>query len=65
MFVPTSSSDHYIQLNKKITNKEVIKEVLAVSTELLITPCEACYRFIAEGALREKQKRERLQNIVK
>lgn len=57
-FKPKRSSDDYIQLKKKITNKEVIKIVSVLSTEWLLSPTEVCYRFIAECAAKEIKKRE-------
>lgn len=59
------SSDDYIQLKKKITNKEVIKIVNVLSTEWLLLPCEVCYRLISESALKEIKKREQIEAIKK
>ena len=58
------SSDLYIQLNKKVTNKEVIKIVHILSTEWLLSPTEVCYRFIAESAAREIKKKEEIKKFT-
>lgn len=57
--MPTRSAENYIQLHKKITNRQIIKIVAVLSREQLLTPCDICYRFITEAALREIDKRER------
>lgn len=64
-FKPKRSSDDYIQLKKKITNKEVIKIVNILSVELLLSPCEVCYRFVYESASKEIRKRENIKNLLK
>jgi len=64
-FKPKRSSDNYIQLKKKITNKEVIKIVSVLSTEWLLSPAEVCYRFIHETAAKEIKKREQIDEIKK
>lgn len=61
---PKRSSDEYIQLHKRVTNKEVIKIVKTLSTEWLLSPSEVCYRFIAESAAREIKKKEELRKIA-
>jgi hypothetical protein len=64
-YKPKRSSDGYIQLNKKITNKEVIKIVSVLSTEWLLSPSEVCYRFIADSAAREIKKKEQIEQFKK
>lgn len=64
-FKPARSSDNYIQLKKKITNKEVIKIVSVLSTEWLLSPTEVCYRFIHESASREIKKRNEINDLKK
>lgn len=62
--MPKRSSDDYIQLNKKVTNKEVIKIVNVLSSEWLLSPSEVCYRFISESALREIKKKDDIRKIM-
>jgi len=62
--MPRRSADDYIQLKKKITNKEVIRIVNRLSKEWLLSPTEICYRFIAEGAQREEKKKKEFLNII-
>ncbi len=58
-FTPKRSENDYIQLKKKITNKQIIKLVVALSEEWLLTEQEAAYRFFTEKAMQEIQKRDR------
>lgn len=64
-FKPKRSSDDYIQLKKKITNKEVIKIVDVLSAEMLLSRSEVCYRFIHDSASKEIKKRENIKNLLK
>lgn len=64
-FKPKRSSDDYIQLNKKITNKEVIKIIKILSEETLFSECEICYRFITESASNEIRKRQKFEQLKK
>jgi len=59
------SSDDYIQLKKKVTNKEVIKIVHVLSVEWLLSPAEVCYRFINESAAREIKKKQEFKELTK
>jgi hypothetical protein len=45
------ASDEYIQLNKKITSKEVIKAIKKITEKTKLSTTEVCYRLIHEGAL--------------
>jgi hypothetical protein len=59
------ASDNYIQLKKKVTNKEIIKIVNVLSVEWLLSPTEVCYRFINEQAQKEIKKKAELKEIMK
>lgn len=61
---PKRSSDSYIQLKKKVTNKEIIKIVNILSIEWLLSPNDVCYRFIAESAAREIKKKQDFQKLI-
>lgn len=57
MSKPKRSSDEYIQLKKKITDKENIKLLTALAEEWNVTDKEAAYRLLCEGMKRERDKR--------
>lgn len=61
---PKRSSDSYIQLKKKVTNKEIIKIVNILSIEWLLSPNDVCYRFIAESAAREIKKKQDFKDLI-
>lgn len=58
--MPKRSSDNYIQLKKKITDKEILNIILILKRDWLMTEQEVCYNFIREGALKEINKRKSL-----
>lgn len=59
MAKPKRSSDDYVQLKKKITDKENIKLLNALATDWNITNKEAAYRLLCEAMKRERDKRSR------
>lgn len=58
MAKPKRSSDSYIQLNKKITDKEVRNIILRIAKIWCMTEAQVCYEFIRERALQEIQRRK-------
>ncbi len=58
MVKPKRSSDEYIQLNKKITDKEVRNIICLLSKEWHLTDQQVCYEFIRERAILEINKRK-------
>lgn len=54
---PKRSSDQYVHLNKKITDKENLKLLTVLSTEWNITKKEAAYRLLCDAMKRERDKR--------
>ncbi len=64
-FKPIRSQDNYIQLKKKITNKEVIKVIKQVAKDQLLTDVEVCYKFIVESARAEIKKKEKFEELKK
>lgn len=58
--MPKRSSDDYVQLKKKITNKDVLNIILILKRDWLLTEQEVCYRLILEGAQREINKRKKI-----
>lgn len=61
--MPRRSSDNYIQLQKKITNKDVIKVVGHLSKEWLLSPTETCYQMITEYAKKEIDRRQKIEDF--
>ena len=55
---PKRTSDDYIQLNKKITNKEIRNIILILSREFLLTEEQMCYEIIRQRAVEEIAKRK-------
>jgi len=55
---PKRSEDDYIQLNKKITDKEIRNVIKVISIEWCMTNQEVCYQFIRERAILEINKRK-------
>ncbi len=53
------SSDEYIQLNKKITNKDIRDIISILSKEWKVTDQEVCYEFIRARAVNEIEKRKK------
>ena len=58
MSKPKRSSDDYIQLNKKITEKEIRNIILVVSKDWRMTEQQVCYEFIRQRAVLEIDKRK-------
>lgn len=56
---PKRSSDDYIQLNKKITDKEVRNVIFTMAQELRMTATQTCYEIIRERAVIEIAKRKK------
>ncbi len=59
-----ASSSSYIQLNKKVTNKEVIKEVELEAEKSLLTTKQVCYKFLFEAVMRAKEKRLKFERMM-
>lgn len=55
---PKRSSDDYIQLKKKIVEKDLRNIVLTTARDQLKTPQEVCYDWIRERGLEEIKKRK-------
>lgn len=58
MSKPKRTSDDYIQLNKKITNKEIRNIILILARDWRMTEQEVCYEFIRARAISEIEKRD-------
>lgn len=58
MSKPKRSADDYIQLKKKITDKEVRNIIAIISRDWCMTKQEVCYEFIRERAVLEINKRK-------
>jgi hypothetical protein len=58
MTKPKRSSDDYIQLNKKITDKEIRNIIGVLARDRRMTHQEVCYEFIRIGAIAEINKRK-------
>ena len=58
MTKPKRSSDEYIQLNKKITNREIRNIICLIAKDWKITEQQVCYEFIRERAIKEIEKRK-------
>jgi lysyl-tRNA synthetase class I len=65
MFKPTASSDHYIRMNKKICDKDIIKVVSVICQETRQSPVEVCYRLLSVAAQSEIKRRQRIAEIVR
>lgn len=59
MAKPKRSSDEYIHLNKKITDRENIKLLDHLADEWNVTNKEAAYRLLCEAMKRERERRNR------
>ncbi|MBP6477746.1 MAG: hypothetical protein KBA90_13900 [Chitinophagaceae bacterium] len=59
MAKPKRSSDDYIHLNKKVTDRENIKLLNQLGEDWNITNKEAAYRLLCEAMKRERDKRNR------
>lgn len=55
-YKPKRSSDEYIHLNKKITDKDNIKLLKTLSANWNVTPKEAAYRILCEGMKKERDR---------
>lgn len=55
---PKRSSDGYIQLNKKITNKEIRNIICIIARDWKMTEQEVCYEFIRDRSVKEIEKRK-------
>mgnify|MGYP003522724698 CR=1 FL=1 len=52
------SSQDYIQLNKKITDKEIRNIIGILCREWRMTEQQVCYEFIRQSAIKEIEKRK-------
>lgn len=59
MLNPKRSSDDYIRLNKKITDRHIRNIIYTVAREWLMTNEQACYEIIRRFAIDEIKKREK------
>jgi hypothetical protein len=62
--MPKRASDNYIQLDKTITNKEMIKSINALAAKWFVSNQAACYRLITEGIERQKELEEKFKKIM-
>ena len=53
---PKRTSDDYIQLNKKIVDKDIRNIINLCSRDLRMTPQQVCYEFIRLQAILEIEK---------
>lgn len=58
MAKPKRSEDDYIQLKKKITDKEIRNVIYIIAREWCMTSQQVCYEFIRERAVLEINKRK-------
>ena len=58
---PKRSSDDYIQINKKITEREIRNVIHILSRDWRMSAQEVCYTFIRERAITEIDKRKSKQ----
>lgn len=58
--MPRRSSDNYIQLNKKITQKPIIAIIKTIASETLVSDQEVCYKMITECAQKEIERRKKI-----
>ena len=55
---PKRTSDNYIQLKKKIIDKDIRNIILIMSREWKMTEPQACYEIIRQRAIAEIEKRK-------
>ena len=55
---PKRSSDDYIQIKKKITDKGIRDIILILAKELCMTDTQACYEIIRQRSILEIEKRK-------
>lgn len=55
---PKRSSDDYIQLKKKITDKELRNTIARCAKQAMCSEVEMCYQWIRERAVEERKKLE-------
>lgn len=55
---PKRSSDDYIQLNKKIIDKDIRNIIGILSRDWKMTEQQVCYEIIRERAVKEIDKRK-------
>lgn len=58
MLKPKRSSDGYIQLKKKITDKDIRNVIGILARDWKMTEQQVCYEFIRERAVKEIEKRK-------
>ncbi len=56
--MPKRSSDEYIQLKRKVTNKVAIKLVRILEKEWSLEPQKVCYRIFEDAINQEINKRK-------
>ena len=59
MAKPKRSSDDYIQLNKKITDKDIRNIIGLTARDWRMTTQQVCYEFIRKQAIAEIEKRNK------